>query len=652
MPSATWSFNGYFSPTLLKKNIKRFWPLWGLYTLGLFFLLPAPILSSIYNYMNGWGGYYVGAGICAAITATPVIGVFYGLFCAMALFHYIMDHKATQMLHALPIRREGLFLTNWLSALLFILVPNLVIALLTLLSAVAARAVGLAVVDYFLRDLMLWLGAGTAIPMFFFCFAMCCAMFTGNLLALPVFYGILNVLVFGIYALVAEGLLPNLLAGYAGSVPEWCEWFTPVAHLQMLVYDGSGYKTLEAVCYSLVAGCAFTLIALGVYRLRQLERAGDLVTVGWVRPVFQYGFGLCVGLTAGIFVWSQFFYATSSCILMALVVLFAVLGAFGGRMLLKKTLRVFAEGWKGVAVMAAALALLLVGIRADFFGYQRWVPRPDQVVSVYVSGMDSYPNDGGSYLNADLTDPALIEAVTAIHTGVVSDLSRVAPDAPSVRSARDGAGNETQGSVWLELSYTMENGEVINRRYSGVPIYQSELETEGTYAWQMEELLNEPELIQWAYFREHDPDELEAVDGWLENLHPAPGSGSPQESAVEVEIETVDEDYQLVANTSGQDGTPVLTADQARQLWAAVREDLKTGDIGRRYLLNNAQRRENCYYSDVYLTLAYTNVDEEGNRHTGTLTVGITVQTTSTHTLKALEEMGYRDRLSLREGQS
>ena len=647
MPSATWSFNGYFSPTLLKKNIKRFWPLWGLYGLGLFFLLPAPILSGIYNYMNGWGGYTVGS-IRGAISSTPVIGAFYGLFCAMALFHYLMDHRATQMLHALPIRREGLFLTNWLSALLFILGPNLIIALLTLLSAGAARAVGLTVADHFLRSLLLWLGAGTAIPMFFFCFAMFCAMFTGNLLALPVFYGILNFLVFGLYALVADWLLPNLLAGYAGSVPAWCEWVTPAVHLQMLVSQGSGYKTLEAICYSLVAGCAFTLIALGVYRLRQLERAGDLVTVGWVRPVFQYGFGLCVGLAAGILVWEQFFYATSSWILMALVVLFAVLGAFGGRMLLKKTLRVFADGWKGVAVMAAALALLLVGVRADFFGYQRWVPKPDQVVSVYVSGMDSYPNDGGSYLNADLTDPALIEAVTAIHAGVVSDLSRVSPDAPNISTLWDERDCQTQGPLWLELSYTMENGEVINRRYNGVPIYQSELEQEGTYAWEIERLLNEPELVQRAYFGDQDPDRLEAVDGWLENLRPA--EAPQQEGAIKVEIETVDEDYQLVANTSSQDGTPVLTADQARQLWAAVRADLKTGDIGRRYLLNNAQRRENCYYSDVYLTLAYTDVDEEGNRHTGTITVGITVQTTSTHTLKALEEMGYRERLSLREG--
>ena len=645
MPSATWSFNGYFSPTLLKKNIKRFWPLWGLYGLGLFFLLPAPILSGIYNYMNGWGGSTVGS-LRGAISSTPVIGVCYGLFCAMALFHYLMDHRATQMLHALPIRREGLFLTNWLSALLFILVPNLVISWLTALCAAAARAVGLVAADRFLVDLLLWLGAGTAIPMFFFCFAMFCAMFTGNLLALPVFYGILNFLVLGLYALVADWLLPNLLAGYAGSVPEWCEWFTPAVHLQMLVSQGTGYKTLEAVCYSLVAGCAFTLIALGVYRLRQLERAGDLVTVGWVRPVFQYGFGLCVGLTAGLLVWEQFFYA-SSWILMGLVALFAVLGAFGGRMLLKKTLRVFADGWKGVAGMAAVLALLLVGVRADFFGYQRWVPQPEQVESVYVSGMDSYPNDGGSYLNTDITDPALIQQVLDIHAGMVSDLSRVAPDAPNIPMLWDERNCQTQGPVWLELRYTMENGEVISRRYNGVPIYQSELETEGTYAWGMERLLNEPELVQRAYFREHDPEELEAVDGWLENLRPAPGS--PQEGVVKVEIEAAGEDGPQVVSTSDRDGTPVLTADQARQLWAAVRADLETGDIGRRYLLNNAQRRENCYYSDVYLTLAYTDVDEAGNRHTGTRTVGFTVQTTSAHTLKALEELGYKDRLSLRE---
>lgn len=515
MPSVTSSFNGLYSPTLLKKNIKRFWPLWGIYTLGLFFLLPAPILSDIYRHMEGWNVGAVGSGLWSAITSAPLVG-----------------------------------------------------------------------------------------------------------------------------------------AVYAGSVPEWCEWFTPFFHLWILLGHGTGYGVLEAVCYCLVAGCAFTLIALGVYRLRQLERAGDLVTVAWVRPVFQYGFAICVGLAAGILVWEQFFYSTSSWVLMALVILFAVLGAFGGRMLLKKTLRVFADGWRGVAVMAATLALLLVAVRVDFFGYQRWVPQSDQVERVYLSGVDSYPNDSGSHLNQDITDPELIRQVTQVHAGLVADLSRVSPDAPAVRSIweQDEQGIQTGGSAWLDLNYTMKNGETVTRRYHNVPIYQSELEQAGTYARQLEDLINTPELILAAYLHGQDPAGLEAVDGWLENLRATPVEAAAPESTVTIEVDS--ESYALVDTAApGQESTPVLTADQARLLWAAVREDLEAGRIGRRYLLDNAQRRENCYYSDVYLTLAYTETDDDGRRHTGTLTVSVTIQTTSTSTLKVLEELGYRERLSLREGQ-
>ena len=656
MPSVTWSFKGLFSPALLKKNAKRFWPLWGIYGLGLFLLLPAPLLSSIYLYIDRGGSYISmaapGGELRSFVAAAPIVGFLYGILCAMALFHFLMDHKATQMLHALPIRREGLFLTNGLSGLLFILVPNLIVALITLFSGLGAQAMGLVLDDRFLLNLALGLGAQTAIPMFFFCFGVCCAMFTGNLLALPVFYGILNILVLGLFSLVADWLLPHLLAGYCGSVPEWCRWFTPVLHLQILVEQGTGYGVLEAICYCLVAGCAFTLIALGVYRLRQLERAGDLVTVGWVRPVFQYGFGLCVGLTMGIFVWRQILHGDSTRALLTLIVLFAALGAFAGRMLLKKTLQVFDDGWKGVAVMAVVLTLLLVGIRADFFGYQRWVPKPEQVESVYLN-IDSYPWDDGNRLERDITDPALIERVTAIHADLVSDLSRIAPDAPAIHNEWNERGEETRRSTWLRLRYAMENGEVIERYYDDVPLLQSELETESTYAHRLETLINQPELVQWAYFDDCDPTKAEVVDGWLENLRPAE---STQDVSAEFKLNAGDSTSPqtetatvLVGADTDRSTSYVLTTDQARQLWAAVWEDLQAGRIGRRYLLDNAQRQENCYYTDIYLSLAYTQVDEEGRRISRTTTVSITVQASADATLKTLEELGLKDRLSRRE---
>ena len=34
---------GWFNRTLLKKNLTRFWPLWVLYTAGLFLILGMPI---------------------------------------------------------------------------------------------------------------------------------------------------------------------------------------------------------------------------------------------------------------------------------------------------------------------------------------------------------------------------------------------------------------------------------------------------------------------------------------------------------------------------------------------------------------------------------------------------------------------------------
>mgnify|MGYP006990310965 CR=1 FL=1 len=50
----------------------------------------------------------------------------FGILLAMALFSYLMSSRSCQAIHALPIRREGLLLTNYVSALGFIAVPSLV----------------------------------------------------------------------------------------------------------------------------------------------------------------------------------------------------------------------------------------------------------------------------------------------------------------------------------------------------------------------------------------------------------------------------------------------------------------------------------------------------------------------------------------------
>ena len=46
-----------------------------------------------------------------------------GLVCAMAVFSYLYSSRSACMMHALPLRREALFLTQYLAGLSFLLLP-------------------------------------------------------------------------------------------------------------------------------------------------------------------------------------------------------------------------------------------------------------------------------------------------------------------------------------------------------------------------------------------------------------------------------------------------------------------------------------------------------------------------------------------------
>ena len=171
-----WSATSYFNFTLLRKNFARFWPIWSLY--GLFWLavLPLNILSNRIHWDGGMARSlplnYLDGGPSAAVALTAL----FGLLCAMAVFSYLYASRSVGMLHALPLRREGLFLTNYLSGLLFLLLPNLAVFLLALAAEVFAGTV-------VFSSLFTWLVVVSLFGLFFYSFAVFCAMFTGHVLA-------------------------------------------------------------------------------------------------------------------------------------------------------------------------------------------------------------------------------------------------------------------------------------------------------------------------------------------------------------------------------------------------------------------------------------------------------------------------------------
>ena len=197
------SATSYFNGTLYRKTLARFWPLWGLWGVGWLFLLAR------YFEVSSWRSndpaqvlFSMAKDLPNILSAGLLLAVAFAILCAMAVFGYLYNSRSACWTHALPVRREALFTTQYLAGLSFLLLPLLAVGVLTAIvemSFLPISSWGAA-----LSALLAWLLAQGGMCLFFFSFAAFCAMFTGHILALPAFYFILNFLVSGLWYLLSN----------------------------------------------------------------------------------------------------------------------------------------------------------------------------------------------------------------------------------------------------------------------------------------------------------------------------------------------------------------------------------------------------------------------------------------------------------------
>ena len=616
------SVTSYFNPTLFRKNLARFWPIWGLYGLIWLSLLPIGILLES---AEGWTlvrahelplQYLEENAWFSPATFTALI---FSILAAMAVFSYLYNSRSVGLFHALPLRREGLFLTNYLSGLCFFLAPNLIVFLL----ALAAEAAQGAVVLY---SLAIWLVVQSLLCLFFYSFAVFCAMFTGHILALPVFYGILNLLAAALASLL-ERMAGKLLFGFesTGWLVAMADWFTPLLLFSnrtgitypldangSYLFDSAHYYGLGYVILYAFFGLGLAVLALLVYRRRQLERAGDVVSVGWVRPVFKYGVAFCCAVSLGTALHSTLssLLPSGTWPLLALMLLCGAVGYFIAEMLLRKSFRIFSHSWKGCVAFLCCLGVAMCVLELDLPGFENRVPDSSQVTCASISRVYSAPHDRLWYGYYKLDDPEELEALTDLHRSIVAHKAELEND-PNLHSEDwiyndEGANVQTRGSTSLRICYTLTDGSELIRSYD-LPLTPELLEDPDTPAAQLSALINQPGLLEESYFSDVD-ENSRLIDASLCDLYD-PDSDS----------------YYTV----------YFTGDTLERLLEAIRADLADGSLGRRYLLEDQQRRDNCYYCDLSLTFL-----AEGAPVDEACTITITPQTTATRTLEVLTQYG------------
>lgn len=602
MQSKTLSSKGLFSPALFRNDLVRFWPLWALYLVMWLLMMPAFQFLELFGH-GGWGNTadmqtYAMSEVADMVTGGALaMSVGFGCLFAMALFSYLTGTRAVGFVHALPTRREGLFLTHYLAGAAVFLGTHALTALLTALVWSAAGLGKLWIIG-------LWFLSATGQMLFFYSFTVLCAALAGQMLAIPVFYGVFNCLVYGVTNLIWM-LCQLLLYGWTNPAdPALVVWLTPVNKLARLSWDRWNYSRgseeywrilqsgLGTVGVYALVGVMMAVAALLIYRRRHSESAGDTVAMSWAKPVFRYGVGVCAGLSLGqllyIIVWDAFGRTGQSAV--ALLLCMAVLGLvgyFAAEMLLQKSFHILKRSWKGSVALAAALILACVALELDIPGVERRVPVAEEVQSVEfrLYGQDS--------VYGDSEDPEMIDRFLTLHQMLVEER-------PTDSNWDEDA---LYGSV--NLDYTLKNGAHLRRNYS-FTISPSEIEAHAALAEQLTELARDREVWQ-AYMEERfEPGRLMTVEMYLDS----------------------------------ENRTLTFEGDTAREILAALKKDIEAGHAGA-YTFDSEGWQANTYSTN--LSFYYRTPEDTGNGayyNGGSYSEDVRFSKDYTYLLAALEKAG------------
>lgn len=613
------SATSFFDKTLFRSQLKHTWPLWLGYTALWLFLVPVMLFSELSAYQLG----YSAADASRLLLNTGVrggifISFFFGLFFAMLSFSHLTQSRATNGFHALPVRRETIFLTAYLTGLFCQLSTILVTFLLG--AAVSAPL-----------HLSFWSVTGAAMgsamleAVFFYSFAALCMMMTGQILAAPDFYFVGNILVPGMEYLL-RNFAGNFLYGYSGHTDVALGFLSPPLYMYTEVgiasietcesdsYYVTAYalehRSLMILAAYALAGLVIALIALLLYRTRKSEMTGSTVAFPWATPIFKYGVAFCTAVALGQFLYYFLFgqYRSSGndslpgtilCMVAA-----GLVGYFVAEMLIKKSFRVFRAGAKGAAIVSLALVLLGVTMSFDLTGYEKHVPDESEIESAFYtfSGMTNVTTD----------DADTIRRLTAAHRAIVEnrkELARIAEawDADTLPTSQSDYDDMEPFS--LRLTYYLKDGSQLSRSY-WVYLRRGDLTVPSSATARVNALYMCRESVLCrvlGYGYEHLGDTPRFLDSYCSYYDD---------------------------NAGGKDYA--LTAAQAEQVYAALMQDVQDSDNGSSDIF---AVQEYLYDSPIHFSpeLYYESTNEKGRPEVYSL--GPNVNNSTPNTLQVLSEL-------------
>ena len=400
MKSKTFCFNA----SIIRKNIVLYWPIWAGYLIVLLACVPIRLWMKLNAYVNYYMVnvtpreyksalmYYVNS-VCS-VDLLSIIALIMAVATVMALSSYLFSARSSNMMHAFPVSRAELFHTTVISALGFMLIPELIAFLATVL---VCLAYGITCVEY-VAILYLVLAMASVL---FLSMGMLAAMLTGQLVAVPVIVGVMNYAYVFLRSILGDVLclLSYGMTGYSMYSDQYFLLCSPLAYFMRWVKFRLNYVTegtqeyvtgmkTEGVpiigWYCLVA-VLFLVIAYILYQKRPLEKAGDVVSFAKFAPVFRWLAGFVIGYAAIMYL-SMFLEQARIFLpkpmIAGLTLVVGILSFYLVDMLIQKSFRVLNKKiLKESALFLASMLLSFVALFAVSEYEEAYVPEQDKIAS-------------------------------------------------------------------------------------------------------------------------------------------------------------------------------------------------------------------------------------------------------------------------------
>lgn len=563
------SKTSFFNKTIFLKNLTLYWPIWACYLL--------------YNVIKVGGSLWSGlrqvetitedrklAVMAECLTLNMDIGVIAlaAVITGMALFGYLFSSKSASMIHALPVNRRELFFTNVVSGMSFLWGPQIVTFLVSVLVSLGN---GVAEVQY----LGIWLLSVMGVSFFLFSLSTICAMLTGQLFALPVYFFALNFMSVGLMSGIRNVIeLLGYGIGY-NSIPDvfLIRILSPITYLfenvklqTMGYYDEFGNEVIigihyqggvAIVCYALVAIVIY-LLAYYCYQKREIECAGDLITFKGMKPVFRWGVGICAAYACAIaiahFLHTVFIWVSAGRFFVMVLILGAVAFLIAD-MFVQKTFHVL----KRRRVKECGLFLLFVsasfgGVYMIAGGLQNKIPEADEIQYAYIEMNYPVEFEGGE-----------VQKVIDVHKEILSH---------AIPFQRESMKDSTS---MVSVTYVMKNDSRVFRTYQmPVELAQSQelVETISGFESEWDSFLihkfgyDYQEITQW------NASQFEYYDGF--------------------------DNYM----------SKTVTAEDAKLLYQAIEQDAKEGTL-QKYNTNDYAMDDSGGYEGACLYMNYSHDSNE-----------------------------------------